>query len=86
VRYAALIGFGMGLLASPAAAELEVIESNARQYAVGMKLPDNATIRLKTGERVKVLMLPSMRTRVFTGASQGGKGPTGGTRSVKKPE
>jgi hypothetical protein len=83
VQYAALIGLGIAALASPAAAEMEVIESNSPRYTVGMRLADNAILRLNAGERVRVLLHPSMRTKVFTGSSQAGKGPPGGTRTIK---
>jgi hypothetical protein len=77
-------------LASPAMADMQVIESNAAAYKVGLTVPNNAVFDLKAGERVRVLVLPSNQTRVFEGKGSHGLEPRGGARSVtqkkKQPE
>jgi hypothetical protein len=83
---AALI-VGMAL-ASPAMADMQVIESNAPDYKVGLTVPNNAMFELKAGERVRVLIVPSNQTRVFEGKGSHGLEPRGGSRSAtpkKKP-
>jgi hypothetical protein len=79
----ALLTAAVSLAAGAAAlAEMRVIESNSPRYAVGMRLPDDAKLKLKKGERVRVL-LSSNRTKLFTGGGSK-SGTTGGTRSVVK--
>ena len=86
---AGLAALVLGLaVASPAMADLQVIESNVAAYAVGTVLPNNTVFNLNAGDRVQVLVLPSKQTRVFEGkGSHKLPAPTGGTRSVygKKP-
>jgi hypothetical protein len=85
VAYAALVFAGAAVMVAPrAAAEMQVIESNSPQYKVGMTLPDDAKLDLGTGERVKVLLLPSMQTKVFAGKSGPQPGVTGGARGIPK--
>jgi hypothetical protein len=73
-------------MAVPAAADMQVIESNVAKFGIGMRLADNSKIELKPGERVKVLMLPSNQTKVFTGGlAPLSLQPVGGVRgSLKK--
>jgi len=77
----AALMIGMAL-ASPAMADMQVIESNATNYKVGLTVPDNAKFELKSGERVRVLVLPTKQTRVFEGKGSHGLEPRGGARSV----
>ena len=73
------------LAASPAKADMQVIESNAPAYKVGLTVPNNAVFELKAGERVQVLILPSNQTRVFEGkGSHSLPEPRGGARSATK--
>jgi hypothetical protein len=73
------------ILVTAAAAEMQVIESNAPSYQVGASLPDNAKLNLKSGERVKVLMKPSMQTKVFSGGGKdNGSRTPGGSRGIPK--
>jgi len=69
---------------SHASAEMQVIESNSARYPVGATLRDDATPTLAAGEQIKVLLLPSNRTKVFSGASKASPGVPGGTRGVNK--
>ena len=71
-------------LASPAMADMRVIESNASAYKVGLTVPSNAVFELKAGERVQVLILPSNQTRVFEGKGSHSLEPRGGARSATK--
>ena len=78
-------------IASPASAEMQVIESNAPAYKVGVTVPNTAVFNLNAGERVQVLILPSKQTRVFEGkGSHTLPEPRGGSRSAgpkkKQPE
>jgi len=71
-------------LASPAVAEMQVIESNAPAYKVGQTLANNQVFELKAGERVRVLVLPGNQTRVFEGTGSHSLEPRGGARSATK--
>lgn len=85
---AGLVACVLGMVAtSPAMAELQVIESNAAAYKVGMTVPNTTVFNLDAGERVQVLVLPSNQTRVFEGkGSHSLPEPRGGSRSAtKKP-
>jgi hypothetical protein len=83
---ALLLGLGAAL---PAQADLRVIESNVKQYAVGTVVPNDTVFKLESGDRVQVLVLPGNSTRVFEGkGSHTVAEPRGGSRSVtmkKKP-
>jgi hypothetical protein len=88
-RYLAFSGVSLAAvvlgaaLASPALAEMQVIESNAAAYKIGATLPDNAVVNLNAGERVQVLVLPSKQTRVFEGkGAHTLSEPRGGSRSA----
>ena len=71
-------------IASPRVAEMQVIESNAPAYKVGVTVPNTAVFNLNAGERVQVLILPSKQTRVFEGkGSHSLPEPRGG--SVRRP-
>jgi hypothetical protein len=76
-------------IASPASAEMQVIESNAPAYKTGLTVPNTAVFNLNACERVQVLILPSKQTRVFEGkGSHTLPEPRGGSRSAtpkKKP-
>jgi hypothetical protein len=74
----------MALAASPAAADLRVIESNVPAYKVEAVLPNSTVFDLKAGDRVKVLVLPGNLTRVFEGKGLHSLEPKGGARSVSK--
>jgi fructose-specific phosphotransferase system IIC component len=64
-------------------AEMQVLESNVPGIEVGSMLSDNAKLDLRAGDRVKVLLLPSYETKVFSGSSGGApSGSVGGTRGV----
>jgi len=83
-RGLAALVFGIAL-ASPAMAELQVIESNAPAYKVGLTVPNTQVFELKAGERVQVLILPAKLTRVFEGkGSHSLPEPRGGARSATK--
>jgi len=75
--------------ASAAMADMQVIESNAPAYKVGVTVPNTAVFKLNAGERVQVLILPSKQTRVFEGKGEHSlPEPRGGSRSAtpkKKP-
>jgi hypothetical protein len=76
-------------LASPAMAEMQVIESNAPDYKVGQTVPNTQVFELKAGQRVRVLILPAKQTRVFEGKGSHSLEPRGGARSAvkrKQPE
>jgi hypothetical protein len=81
---ASLAAVALGaVLAFPAVADMQVIESNVSAYKVGSMLADNAVINLNAGERVQVLVLPSKQTRVFEGkGSHTLSEPRGGSRSA----
>jgi hypothetical protein len=67
-----------------ASAEMRVIESNVAEYPVGSKLPDNAALNLRPGNRVRVL-LPTNETKMFQGPAP--SEPTyGGVRGPRKPD
>jgi hypothetical protein len=78
----AAVVLGMAL-ASPALADMQVIESNVSAYKIGTSWPDNTVFNLNAGDRVQVLVLPSKQTRVFEGkGSHTLSEPRGGSRSV----
>jgi hypothetical protein len=86
-----LAAFVIGVaITSPASAEMQVIESNAPAYKVGVTVPNTAVFNLNAGERVQVLILPSKQTRVFEGkGAHSLPEPRGGSRSAtpkKKPQ
>ena len=89
---ACVAAFVVGVaITSPASAEMQVIESNAPAYKVGVTVPNTAVFNLNAGERVQVLILPSKQTRVFEGkGSHSLPEPRGGSRSAtpkkKQPE
>ena len=87
---AGLVAIVLGTaIAAPARAEMQIIESNAPAYKVGLTVPNTAVFNLNAGERVQVLILPSKQTRVFAGkGSHALPEPRGGSRSAtpkKKP-
>jgi hypothetical protein len=70
-------------------ADMQVIESNAPDYPLGMHLPDNASLGLGKGCRVRVL-LATMETRVIVGTGTVPRSrmiglPEGGTRRPNEP-
>ncbi|MET0652395.1 MAG: hypothetical protein ABWY63_07740 [Hyphomicrobiaceae bacterium] len=71
-------------LASPAMADMQVIESNASAYKVGLTVPNTQVFELKAGERVQVLIVPGNQTRVFEGKGSHSLEPRGGARSATK--
>jgi hypothetical protein len=88
-RYLAFSGASLALvalgaaLASPALADMQVIESNVSAYKIGTSWPDNTVFNLDAGDRVQVLVLPSKHTRVFEGkGSHTLSEPRGGSRSA----
>jgi hypothetical protein len=77
------------VFASPALADMQVIESNAPNYKLGLTVPNTAVFELKAGERVRVLVVPGNQTRVFEGKGSHSLEPRGGSRGVgkkKQPE
>lgn len=83
---AAVIVFIIALMTpSVALAEMQVLESNVPEFQAGSRLPDNTKLNLPAGGRVKVLLLPSNETKVFTGPNSTTPSiPLGGTRSAPR--
>ena len=77
----ALLMLGM-TVATPAWAELRVIESNVAVYKVGDVLPNTTVFNLNAKDRVKVLVLPSNSTKIFEGKGSFTYEPLGGTRGL----
>lgn len=51
----------------PALADMQVLESNVPEFNVGSRMSDANELKLPPGGRVKVLVLPSNETKIFTG-------------------
>jgi hypothetical protein len=66
------------MIISATSAEMQVIESNVSEFQVGLHLKDVETLTLQPGGRVKVLLIPSGKTRVFTGPIEPGPYAPGG--------
>jgi hypothetical protein len=82
---AAVVALALCCAAIPSArAEMQVLESNVSAYPVGTRLPDNAKLDLQPGERVKVLLLPSNRTKVYAAPPLKVDGAIGGPRGTPK--
>jgi hypothetical protein len=62
-----IVVIGAAVLASPARADMEVLESNVPGYPPGKRIEGNAIGPLRHGERVKVLILEENKTRLFEG-------------------
>jgi len=81
----------LAALASPAVADMTVIESDDPEIAVGRTYPDGATVDVAAGKTVK-LALPSDKTKVIKGtgeadtASGDQSAPFGGTRGEETPD
>ena len=70
--------------ASPIFAEMQIIESNVREFVVGQRIPETDDLRLPAGGRVKVIILPATETKIFLGPNLTNKmnSPFGSTRGV----
>jgi len=69
---------------SPVFAEMQIIESNVREFLVGQRIPETDDLRLPAGGRVKVIILPATETKIFLGPNLTNKmnSPFGSTRGV----
>jgi hypothetical protein len=67
--------------AGPARADMIVLESDSPKFKKGMTLPDGEISGLASGERVRVLILPSNVTKEFNGGRDN-RAP-GGVRGEK---
>ncbi|MEJ2124232.1 MAG: hypothetical protein P8Y67_10000 [Alphaproteobacteria bacterium] len=68
-----LAAFGMAifLLAQPALAEMEVLESSAPQISVGDKLADDAQLDLPKGAKLRLLLTTTGETKTLKGPYKG---------------
>jgi len=72
---------------SVSVAEMRVLESNVPEYQAGLMLPDNTKLNLPAGGRVKVLLLPSNETKVFSGPNSTAPAiPLGGMRGAPRKQ
>jgi hypothetical protein len=63
----ALGALSFALLAYPARADMEVLESNVPRYPRGQRLEGKTIGPLRPGEHVKVLILEENKTHLFEG-------------------
>lgn len=62
-------------------AEMRVLESNVPTIVVGSVLPDSDNVVLPPGGEIRVLLLPSNKTKTFSGPPLAARStPWGGTR------
>ena len=78
IGLAVLVGM---LASSPARADMQVLESNIPHIKVGARMPGETLPELPTGGRVRVLLFPSHKTKIFEGPDAVMRSrPWGGTR------
>jgi hypothetical protein len=78
---AGLVGVVYSWSTGESRADMIVLESSAPKYKKGMSLPDGEIMDLASGERVKVLIIPSNVTKEFSGRKDN-RAP-GGTRGER---
>ena len=76
---------GLAVTSFSALADMQVLESNVSGIQVGSRLPDNLKLDLPIGGRVKVLLLPSNETKIFSGPPSR-DAPLGGMRGPPKSQ
>lgn len=83
-RVPALVAAVLVVQASPIFAEMQIIESNVREFLVGQRIPETDDLRLPAGGRVKVIILPATETKIFLGPNLTNRmdSPFGSTRGV----